>query len=101
MSDTSERMNDTAMTASEPSVLPTPLPALRGDCPSPWGEPLARAHLKATPDDFHVVEVMGFEPSGEGEHLWLWVEKCGLNTDAVAADIAQRLGLSRNVVSYS
>jgi tRNA pseudouridine13 synthase len=77
------------------------LPALRGDCPSPWGEALVKAHLKATPDDFHVVEVMGFEPSGEGEHLWLWVEKCGLNTDAVAADIAQRLGLSRNVVSYS
>lgn len=76
-------------------------PALRGDCPSPWGEPLARAQLKATPDDFQVVEVMGFEPSGEGEHLWLWVEKCGLNTDAVAADIAQRLGLSRQAVSYS
>ena len=77
-----------------------PVP-LRGECPSPWGEPLARAQLKATAEDFLVTEVMGFEPSGEGEHLWLWVEKCGLNTDAVAADIAQRLALPRQAVSYS
>ena len=92
-------MSELPASISEASTRHTP--ALRGECPSPWGEPLARAQLKATPDDFQVVEIMGFEPSGEGEHLWLWVEKCGLNTDAVAADIAQRLGLSRQVVSYS
>lgn len=36
--------------------------------------------------DFVVEEVPAYEPCGEGEHLYLWVEKTGLSTfDAVSA----------------
>lgn len=72
-----------------------------GDCPSPWGEPVATARLKAGPEDFVVEEVLGFAPDGDGEHLWLWVEKRGLNTDFVAGELAARLGLKLQDVSYS
>lgn len=77
-----------------------------GPCPSPWGAPVARARLKAVPEDFIVEEVLGFEPEaasdvGAGEHLWLLVEKRGLNTDQVGAELAGKLGVDRSAVSYS
>lgn len=78
------------------------MPPLRpGPCPSPWGEPVAVARLKAQPEDFVVEEQLGFEPAGEGEHLWLWVEKRGLNTDALSRELAQRLGVSPALISFS
>lgn len=76
-----------------------------GPCPSPWGEVVAWARLKAVPEDFVVEEVLGFEPEpgseGEQEHLWLWVEKRGLNTDQAGAELAAQLGIDRSAVSYS
>jgi len=73
-----------------------------GPCPSPWGEAVASARLKTVPEDFIVEEVLGFEPVEEpGEHLWLWVEKRGLNTDQVAVALAGDLGVDRGAVSYS
>ena len=34
------------------------------------GKPLGSGLLKASPEDFVVVEDLGFEPDGEGEHIW-------------------------------
>ncbi|MDP6538773.1 MAG: tRNA pseudouridine(13) synthase TruD [Planctomycetota bacterium] len=44
--------------------------------------------------DFEVEEIGVGEPSGEGEHLLLWIEKRGLSTDAAAARLARALGRS-------
>lgn len=33
------------------------------------GKPQGRGVLKANPEDFVVVEDLGFEPDGEGEHV--------------------------------
>ena len=33
------------------------------------GKPLGSGLLKASPEDFVVVEDLGFEPDGEGEHI--------------------------------
>ncbi len=44
------------------------------------GEPLGTAVLKAVAEDFQVDEVLGIPLSGQGEHLWLWVEKRDLAT---------------------
>lgn len=84
---------------SEMSELTVALTA--GPCPSPWGEPVAVARLKAQPEDFVVEEQLGFEPTGEGEHLWLWVEKRGMNTDALSRELAAQLGVSAALVSFS
>ncbi|MCX8976393.1 hypothetical protein NLN78_23625, partial [Citrobacter portucalensis] len=40
--------------------------------------------LKANPEDFVVVEDLGFEPDGEGEHILVRILKNGCNTRFVA-----------------
>ena len=53
-------------------------------------EPAAgRARLRERFEDFQVDEVLGFEPSGQGEHWLLRVRKCNANTGWVAADLAR------------
>ncbi|MDJ0777886.1 MAG: tRNA pseudouridine(13) synthase TruD [Gammaproteobacteria bacterium] len=69
--------------------------------PFPWGEPSASALMKARCEDFVVTEVLGFEPGGEGEHLFLWVEKRGLNTSDMARAIAADNDLDYRQVSWS
>ncbi|MGV3658689.1 MAG: tRNA pseudouridine(13) synthase TruD [Prosthecobacter sp.] len=64
------------------------------------GGPLGRAGFKAQPEDFVVEELLGFEPSGVGEHCLLWVEKRNLESNAAAARLADALGLRRRLVSH-
>ncbi|HAE48086.1 MAG TPA: tRNA pseudouridine(13) synthase TruD, partial [Tistrella mobilis] len=69
--------------------------------PRVWGESCGRAVLKATPDDFRVTEVLDIALSGAGEHLWLLIEKRGLNTEEVARQLARAAGISLRNVSYA
>lgn len=39
------------------------------------GEPQGKGLLKANPEDFVVVEDLGFEPDGEGEHILVRILK--------------------------
>lgn len=66
-----------------------------------WGGPAGSGRLRADPGDFRVEEVLGFEPDGSGEHLWLWVVKRGANSEDVAAEVARCCGVSRRQVGYS
>jgi len=67
----------------------------------PYGEPETRAVLKSSAADFEVEEVLGFEPVGEGEHLFLWVEKSGLGTMELIARMAKDHGLPERDFGYS
>ncbi|MDG6778968.1 tRNA pseudouridine(13) synthase TruD [Thiomicrorhabdus sp. zzn3] len=58
-----------------------------------YGQPQCHGAYKVTPEDFVVEERIAFELSGEGEHLWCWVEKRGENTDWVARQLAQWAGV--------
>lgn len=69
--------------------------------PTACGEPLERAVLKATAEDFQVDEVLDIPLSGDGEHLWLWVEKRGLNTEEAARRLARAAGVQLRTVSYA
>ncbi len=64
------------------------------------GGPLGRAQFKTQPEDFQVEELLGFEPSGEGEHCLVWVEKRDLDSNATAARLADAIGLRRRLVSH-
>jgi tRNA pseudouridine13 synthase len=64
------------------------------------GGPLGRARFKARPEDFQVEELLGFEPSSEGEHCLVWVEKRDLDSNAAAARLADAIGLRRRLVSH-
>ncbi|MGA9523546.1 MAG: tRNA pseudouridine(13) synthase TruD, partial [Myxococcaceae bacterium] len=57
--------------------------------------------IKATPEDFIVEEVPAYEPSGEGDHLYLWVEKRGRDTAEVARLLARAGGVPEREVGYA
>lgn len=63
----------------------TALPFLSADIPAVAGR------IKSTPEDFVVEELPAYVPSGEGEHLYLWIEKRGLNTVDAARALATAL----------
>ena len=65
------------------------------------GAPLLQGVMRSEPDDFQVVELNSFTLSGEGEHLWCWVEKRGENSDWVAKELAKWAGISRRNVGVA
>lgn len=66
-----------------------------------YGAPETKGRLKAQNSDFCVDEIMPIETTGEGEHLWLLIEKDGSNTDWVAQQLAKFCGLKSMAVSYA
>ncbi|WP_027707209.1 tRNA pseudouridine(13) synthase TruD [Zooshikella ganghwensis] len=68
--------------------------------PFAYGGPFCTVRFKASPEDFIVNEVLGFEPSGQGEHFCLLVKKTGQNTVWVADQLARFLGINKRQVSY-
>ncbi|MDP1602422.1 MAG: tRNA pseudouridine(13) synthase TruD [Legionella sp.] len=65
------------------------------------GKPAAVGSIKSSPDDFKVDEILGFELTGEGEHLFLLIEKRGLNTEELVKKIASVTGYSERDISYA
>ncbi len=60
------------------------------------GKPQGQGLLKANPEDFLVVEDLGFEPDMEGEHVLVRILKTGCNTRFVADALAKFLKNSRS-----
>ncbi|MGL4421756.1 MAG: tRNA pseudouridine(13) synthase TruD [Gemmataceae bacterium] len=54
--------------------------------------------FKAAPEDFLVEEIPAYEPSGVGEHLYLWVEKRGVSHDLLIQQLARQLRLPRDSI---
>lgn len=71
------------------------------ELPRACGEPPLTARLRASPEDFQVEEILGYDPDGAGEHLLLWVEKRGANTDWVARELAKFAGVPPVAVGYA
>jgi tRNA pseudouridine13 synthase len=63
--------------------------------------PLAAAQLRAQPEDFWVEEQLSFEPSDEGAHWLLRVEKRAANTRWVALEIARLAQVQAHDVGYA
>lgn len=79
---------------TEPVETPPATPLAHG---GPAGEGL----LRVRPEDFQVTEIMTVTPEGEGEHLWLEIEKTDWNTEDVALWLAKQAGVHRLAVGYS
>ncbi len=60
-----------------------------------------RANIRLQPEHFRVDEQLPFEPSGEGGHAMLLIEKTGSNTDWVAKQLAQFAGVEDVAVGYA
>lgn len=61
----------------------------------------ASATLKSFNEDFSVTELPLQLPSGEGEHIWLDIEKNGANTAFVAQQLAEAAGVQERDVGYA
>jgi tRNA pseudouridine13 synthase len=49
--------------------------------------------IKQQPEDFEVEEMPAYDPCGQGEHLFLWIEKRGMGAEYFARQVAKRLGI--------
>ena len=89
------------ISTSSIALATNPLASLQTQLPkffssSPW-----QGVYRLQPEDFQVEEVLGFEPEGHGEHLYLWIEKKGSNTVFVAQELAKSAGVHPSAVAYS
>ncbi|MGA1206322.1 MAG: tRNA pseudouridine(13) synthase TruD [Litorivicinaceae bacterium] len=56
---------------------------------------------RADPQAFIVEEDLGVEPSGSGEHWWLWIEKIGLTTEEVIHRLSNTWGIKPALFGYA
>src|SRR6266850_4069105 len=76
-------------------LAPRPVPLVTPELPGIGGL------VRVSEDDFRVEELPLYQPSGEGEHAYLEVEKRGRNTADVARELAAALGASERDVGYA
>jgi tRNA pseudouridine13 synthase len=74
-------------------------PTLRLPCAH--GGPVIRGRLRETAADFVVDEMLGYDASGDGEHVFLRVRKTGRNTHDVARLLARHAGVPQVAVGYA
>lgn len=71
------------------------------DWPCAFGGATATGVIKAQPEDFIVEELLAFVPEGQGEHVFLHIEKIGENTEYVARALARHAGVRQRDVSFA
>lgn len=72
-----------------------PLPRWHADLPQLVGT------LKSTPEDFVVEEIPAYDPSGEGEHLFLWIEKRNLSGEEMQRRLGRVLGIKPHEIGVA
>jgi len=84
------------------SIQHQALPAFGLDqAPYAYGAPVCQADFKTFPQDFVVEEVLGFEPCGEGEHLFLLLQTDDQNTRFTVKCLSSLFGLPQRAITYS
>jgi len=71
------------------------------DLPFAFGEPIANAQFKQENIDFVVTELLGYEAEGEGENLFLTIQKQNMNTQYLVRRIAKFADVPRMDVGYA
>ena len=64
-----------------------PLPLVTADLPGIGGR------IKTVPEDFDVEEIPAYQPSGNGDYLYLWVEKRDMGAEYFTRQVARRLDI--------
>ena len=57
--------------------------------------------IKVSPEDFRVEEIPLYPPCGEGDHLYLEVEKTGLTTFELLQQLSRALGVKERELGYA
>ncbi|GAB4437125.1 MAG: tRNA pseudouridine(13) synthase TruD [Anaerolineae bacterium] len=71
------------------------LPYLTADLPGIGGQ------IKAEPEDFFVEEIPLYAPAGQGQHVYVEIEKRGLSTYVAIKMIARALGISPGDIGHA
>jgi tRNA pseudouridine13 synthase len=69
--------------------------------PYVYGSPSGIGKIRALPEEFIVHENLAFEPSGEGEHVFLQIQKTEENTDYVARLLARFANVRQRDIGYA
>lgn len=69
--------------------------------PQPSHPPIQQATYKADATDFVVNEILPLELTGDGEHLWLHIQKSGMNTAYLAKLLSEWADIPLRDVGYS
>ncbi|MGJ8668981.1 MAG: tRNA pseudouridine(13) synthase TruD [Oceanococcus sp.] len=69
--------------------------------PYAHGNPALSAKIRTLAEDFIVEETLGFEPSGDGEHVFLTIQKRNTNTVWLAQQLARFAGVKSVAVGYA
>ena len=57
--------------------------------------------IKAAPEHFQVTEIPSHVPDGDGAHLWVELERTGMNTEFLARRLARAAGVAVRDVGYA
>ncbi|MBU3914914.1 tRNA pseudouridine(13) synthase TruD [bacterium] len=57
--------------------------------------------LKEYPEDFEVEEIPSYYPCGEGDHLFIWIEKKLLSSDELIQIVSSSLGISNRDIGIA
>ena len=69
--------------------------------PSPSESVRLRGRIKVEPEDFVVEELPAYLPCGEGEHLYLWIEKRDVSAEYLTGQLSRALGISRDSIGMA
>lgn len=69
--------------------------------PCAYGGPSGSGTIKAQPEDFIVEEMLPFQTDGNGEHVFLHIEKRGQNTEYVARQLARLAGVRQHDIGFA
>lgn len=69
--------------------------------PYAYGGPSGTGKIRTESKDFVVNEMLSFEPAGEGEHVFLLIEKTGENTEFVARRLARIACVRSRDIGYA
>jgi tRNA pseudouridine13 synthase len=72
-----------------------PLPRLTADLPGCGGQ------LRVELDDFQVEEIPLYLPSGQGDHLYLWIEKTDIAAESLRRHVSRALGVSNRDIGMA
>lgn len=66
-----------------------------------FGKPSSTAAIRNSPEDFNVKEHLSFELDGSGQHVYLCLEKRGINTNDMAQSLARFAGVKSVAIGYA
>ncbi|MGD2117272.1 MAG: tRNA pseudouridine(13) synthase TruD [Chromatiales bacterium] len=81
----------TAVTSSDPTL----------DLPFAFGGPCVQGLIRQQAEDFQVDEIPGFTPDGQGDHVYLTIQKKQLNTSDVSAILREFCSVPSRDIGYA